>query len=175
MKRVNRRADREHHIGLNFAILSGYVLRSPRSMRQEGKGSVWFTLYVPDPTGDNKLYIPVVTNGPQASKVWENLAQGDEVVVMGRIFSFAFIPKGDDELKRFSFVEAHRVSPRCPVQLDADPRYIRVRADLFSRVTSLLEATSSETVPDQVKDELMTTLKKLEAGGSMAADKEPTL
>lgn len=174
LQRMNRRANREHHIGLNFCMLSGYVIRAPRSHRQEGKGSVWFTLFVPDPTSDQKLYVSVVVHGSQAIKVWENLAHADEVVVMGRLYSFAFIPRGEDELKRFSYIEAHRVSPRCPVQLDADPRYIRVRADLFSRVTSLLEITPDDQIPDNAKEELLAVLKKLEAGGGkLDGDQEP--
>lgn len=147
---------------MNFVLLSGKVVREPRIGGGGHLESVWFRICVPNQDNPRqRLFISVRARGELAAHVWENVALGDEVALTGRIYSARMKKPGMPYAKQFVFVVAERVSSSYPVQVDLDSRFVRVRVDLWNRMTKCIEGMEPNTVPEKQRRELLAQLHKI--------------
>ena len=146
-------------LGMNFCVLSGRVVRRPMTAGLKRREWVWFRLGVPNQDRRGQwLFIPVRTSGALAYFTFANIDKGDTVCVMGRMWTGSIRPKGPDgrrtERKQFTFLVAEQVSPSHPVLMDKDPRYVRVRIDLFNRMASASEEMHPMRIPEANRRDL---------------------
>lgn len=158
----------EYGTGMNFAMFTGKVIRKPMAAGFKHKEMVWFRLSVPNlDNPGQKLFISVRARGALAHHVWENIARGDEVGVTGRLWSmrmFRPLPKlGPKVWRQVIYVDAERVSGSYPVQLDYDSRYLRVRADLWNRMCSLVPDMAEQKIPARQRRDLMAVWDEVSA------------
>lgn len=150
----------EYCQGMNFSLLSGKVVREPRAAGVDGSEYVWFRMCVPNQDNPRqRLFLSVRSHGALAIHVWENVTIGDEVVVVGRIWS---AKRGKSQ---FVFMAAERVSSSYPVQLDVDPRFVRVRIDFWNRVSGVLEGMPAGKIPEPQKKKLLAELHRILSRG----------
>lgn len=150
----------EYCRGMNMVLFSGTVSRDPRWWGQQRQEWVWFRLHVVNQDNPRqRLYVSVRCRGEMAVHAWTNLAVGDEIVVIGQMWSARRVIEGQS--KQFSFVVAERISSAYPVQLDTDPRFVRVRVDLWNRVAALLEEAPAAKVPNKQKEMLLRKLRQI--------------
>lgn len=162
----------EYTVGQNLVVLSGYVTRHPRWSGKRGDERVWFRMKVPnqDRPGQN-LFVSVRVRGPQAVHVYENVCKGDVVAVTGQVWT-GRMPLSAAKLSKsgmYIFVSGERVSGSYPALIDTDPRYMRIRADFWNHLVSLLNDGSLPLIPEQHKRELLERFDKL-AGFSDDSD-----
>jgi hypothetical protein len=169
-KRRNKRARAfggnpfyEYTVGTNLVVLSGIVTREPRWNGRKASERVWFRMKVPnkDRPGQN-LFVSVRTKGPMGLFVYENISKGDTVAVTGQLWT-ARMPRKVIKLSHsgmYIFVDAERVSGSYPVLIDQDPRYLRVRADFWNRICSLLSDEDLPLVPEKIKKDLLRRFDK---------------
>lgn len=154
----------EYTVGVNLTVLSGTVTRPPVWHGRKGAERVWFRMRVPnrDRAGQN-LYISVRSKGPMGLFVYENVCAGDVVAVSGQLWT-ARIPRAAIKLNKsgmYVFVDAERVTSAYPALIDQDPRYVRVRADLWNRFCELLSDENLPLVPEARAKELQARFDKL--------------
>lgn len=144
----------EYCLATNFVMLTGKVTREPREMA-DGI-FVWFRMVVPNQDNERqRLFITVRTRKDVAIHVWENVAVGDEVAVVGQLWT------AKRQRVQFVFVDAERVSCSYPVQLDLDARFVRVRADLWNRMAAMVEDAPAAKVPERKKRKLLADIARL--------------
>lgn len=153
----------------NLAVQFGNVVREPVWFGQSGKEQVWFRIQqVDQDQRRRKLFLPVRCRGALAVFVYENVAKGDDVAVVGRLWSASsqkVVSETMSERRQFVYLDAERVSGSWPVVLDYDSRYIRVRLDLWNRISSALPG-QLPLVPERRRQELLERWKQIreEAG-----------
>lgn len=146
----------EYGTGINFVVLSGKVVREPRVHWSGNIQFVWFRLCVPNLDNERqRLFIPVRSHAELAEHVWSNVSIGDEVAVTGRIYSMR---RGKAQ---FVALIAERVSSSYPMQLDLDARFVRVRVDLWNRMTSCIESMEPHKVPEKQRRDLLAQFRKM--------------
>lgn len=155
----------EYGLGHNLTVLTGTCTREPKLAGHERHQFCWFRLCVQNQDHRRQaLFIPVRSRGDLAVHCWENVAVGDQLCVVGRIWTGRMYRpvrgKGPSIWRQFVYLEAERVSSSYPVQLDRDPRYVRVRQDLWNRMCQLAPEGSEMQIPANRRQELLDKWKE---------------
>lgn len=153
----------EYSVGMNIVFLTGYVVDDPQILGKGAGEFIWFRLAVPNPDYSKQwLFISVRSRAQLGHTIWENVHKDDVVAVVGRIYSGS--KKRDDANlnaeKQFSYVIADRVSGCFPVQLEKDPRYVRVRTDLWNRIAALVPECDARVLPPAARRDLLALFGK---------------
>jgi len=146
-----------YHIGQNLNLYSGKVVRPPRPAGLPGKEFVWFRIGVPNQDRRGQwLFLPVRCQGALAYYVYSTIDHGDVVTVVGRLWSGKMPEEGKKggKMRQFNWLQAEMVSGSHPVAIDKDPRYVKVRVDLFNRLCSLTEDMHPHRIPIPFQREL---------------------
>lgn len=157
----------EYAVGQNFVFLTGKVTRHPRLVGAKGHESLWFRMSVPNLDNPKQwLFISVRCRADLATWAWQNLHVDDIVAVVGRIYTGKLRKSDladDPDRKRghHPYVIAERISSSYPVQLEQDPRYVRVRRDLLDRIAEFLPEIDLTEVSEATRKRLMDRLAKL--------------
>lgn len=144
----------EYCLATNLTMLTGKVTREPvvAGMHQ----MVWFRIVVPNQDNERqRLFLTVRARGDLAEHCYENVGVGDEVAIIGQLWS------AKRHNRQFVFLEAERVSSAYPIQLDRDARFVRVRSDLWNRMASLVEEAAAAKVPEPKKRKLLADIARL--------------
>lgn len=149
----------EYSLGINLVMLTGRVTREPRVAGFKHHEMTWFRISVPNQDNPGqKLFISVRCRGALAHHAFENVAKGDDVAVVGRIWSMRmFKPTergGQPIWRQVIYLDAERVSGSYPVQLDYDSRYIKIRIDLWNRMCRLVPEMAEDQIPARERREL---------------------
>jgi hypothetical protein len=148
-------------LGENFCFLVGKLLTEPKNTKNK---VVWFSLLVPDlARPPQKLVIPCACrrrmdenygkyarydstmNNSVAQFAWDNLAEGDEVAVTGKLWT-AY----EQGTYKHNFIDVLQISSSLPTMPERDPRYVRVRVDLWNRVCKSIPDMDPYEVPENM-------------------------
>lgn len=155
----------EYGLGHNLCVLTGTCTREPKLSGPEAREFCWFRISVQNQDHRSQwLYIPVRARGELAIHAWENVAVGDTIAVVGRIWTGKmFRPyrgTGPSIWRQFIWLEAERLSSTYPVQLDVDQRYVRVRVDLWNRMCQMAPEHGELEVPSNRRRDLAAEWEK---------------
>jgi len=140
----------EYALGTNLVLLTGTVTRDPVCRGSGSKQFVWFRMCVADQDSiGRRLFIPVRCTRLQGAFAWQNIVAGDQVAVVGQMWS------ARRSGSQFVYVHAERVSPNFPVLADIDPKYVRVRSDLWNRIAELMGGDDLPLIPNKRAEELL--------------------
>lgn len=150
----------EYSVGQNMIFVTGRCTRSPKVSGFKDREMVWFRVCVPNfDNPGQKLFVPVRSRGALAIHAYENVMKGDDVAVVGRLWSgkmYRPMRKGQNpQWRQFTFIDAERISSAYPIQLESDPRYIRVRIDLWNRMCCLAPDMQANDVPARRRADLV--------------------
>jgi hypothetical protein len=144
-----------HSVGHNFVFFSGIVVKAPAVWGRRTTEEVWFRLQVQRMDEPNdKLFVSVSARAQLGRTIWENLHVGDVAAVTGRMRT------GRAGAHQFNYVVADRVSGNFPVKLDSDPRYMRIRTDLWNRIAKLVGDQDLEVIPPKARQDLLALFGK---------------
>lgn len=152
----------EYAVGINFIQLSGKVTREPQ-VRGEGRWkqtTVVFRLSVPNQDNPAQWFFTTVRcRGALAAWAWKNITKGDIVMVVGRIWTGTQAKHSEDgeliDKRSLPIVIAERISSSYPVQVDNDPRFVRVRRDLWERAGEFLRDVDLTDIPRSKRQQLL--------------------
>jgi len=140
----------EYVDGQNFIFVTGRVIKPPRIVGKRTKEFVWFRMRAPNPDNPGQnLFVSVRARAALGYSIWENIGVGDLVAVVGRLYS-AKVAKG-----QFNYIVAERVSGSFPVHVERDRRFVRVRVDLWNRITKVVGDVDLLVVPPKVRRDLL--------------------
>lgn len=165
----------EYGLGHNLFVATGKVHREPTVRGAKGRERVWFRICVPNQDRRGQwLFLPVSCSHALATHVYENISKGDIVAVVGRLWTGRITsPKSEMRKVQFTFCQAERVSCAYPVQLDLDPRYVRVRQDVWARAAEALGEVPATKIPEKKKQELLDQLAQFVEDADDAGDDDP--
>lgn len=173
----------------NLCVLTGRITREPKvGGKEPERATSWFRLCVPNQDHPRQaLFISVRARRQLAMHVLQNLQMGDEVAVIGRLWSARMFrpskPGGTPFWRQFVYVDAETISGSYPLQIDRDPRFVRVRTDLWNRVCQAVPEIGGLQVPESVRANALQRWRQLlgeydpdidETGGSDAGDPDPS-
>lgn len=160
----------EFCLGQNLCVFTGRVTRVPLPIKSRDDGlAAWMRMCVPNQDNHKqRLFLSVRISGALAQHAIDNVQDDDVVAVVGRLWTKKRRVRGTDGTveRPFQYLEAERLSSNYPVQLDRDPRFVRVRHDLWNRVASLVGRDDLMEIPEDKRAEL------LKLFGQMAGETE---
>jgi len=124
---------------INLVLMGGVISRRPAVavVKNDGTRHVWSRMrHVDQSVRRRGIYLPLRFQGKLAEWAYANLSIGDQVVVSGRLWLGEATKRGMTIF--YNWLQVETATCGLPVQVDSDPNYVRVRADVYSRMCAQL-------------------------------------
>lgn len=152
-KHIGNHSPFEYCIGHNFVFVTGKVTRKPRLVGSTKTKQTWFRMCVPNQDlRDQKLFLTVRCKNELGLVIMENLQIGDIVAVVGQTWT---AKPGSRRKHPVNYLLAERISSPFPVAIDSDPRFVRVRWDLWNRIVKIIGRHDLRAVPPRARAKLL--------------------
>lgn len=136
-------------LDINFHVISGVVCKRPNvAVVNGGNRCVWSRIKNVDQGQRRRgLYLPIRFEGELARWAFNNLDLDDQVCVVGRMWTGSSVKRG--VMVHWPWLQVERATCGMPVQLDADPRFLRVRVDHWNALCAKIGGEPMDLrVPD---------------------------
>lgn len=145
-----------YSLDINFHVVSGVICKRPNvAVVNNGQRCVWSRIKNVDQGHRRRgLYLPIRFEGDLAKWAFANIDLDDQVCVVGRMWTGSSTKNG--VLVHWPWLQVERATCGMPVQLDSDPRFLRVRVDHWN---ALCAKAGGETVDLRVPDPDRRTVK----------------